>query len=69
MALPRVLGEFNNRYSDLLKAGCDPLTFDSALNPPVDQTLFDVGTLFTYNADGTIRTIVSKTPINLRTNW
>jgi len=66
MALPRVFGEKHNRYSDLLKSGCSYLTFCSALNPPVDQRLFNVGTLFTYNQDDTIRTLVGA-PINLIT--
>jgi hypothetical protein len=58
MSLPPVFGELNNRYSDLLKRGRFDLTFHSALNPPVDQSLFNVGTLFTYNQDGSIRTLV-----------
>ena len=58
MAVPRVFGELSNRYSDLLKGGCPNLTFHSALNPPADQRWFNVGTLFTYNQDGTIRTLV-----------
>ena len=56
-------GELANPYSDLLKEGRSHPSFNAALCPPVLTSLFDVGTLFTYNDDKSIRTYVPIPPI------
>ena len=50
-------------YNDLLKAGAGGSFFKTALYPPVLQQSFNVGTVFTFQMDGTIDahgTIVSS---------
>jgi hypothetical protein len=42
-------------YNELLKASA-PGLFDVALYPPIDQRLFDVGTVFAFTAGGNIST-------------
>jgi hypothetical protein len=42
-------------YNELLKASARGL-FHVALYPPIDQRLFDVGTVFSFTAGGNIST-------------